>query len=66
MTNLDKPVVRRTPYVVHGRNVIATMTPEGLVLREERTARKYKLTWAQLYRMGEQHSIDVIIPGRRK
>jgi len=53
VTELEKPVARRTSVEVRGRRLIATMAPGGLTLRPERTKDKQVVSWDVLWRWME-------------
>lgn len=64
MTDLDKPVVRRTAHKVHDRNIVATMSPGGIRLRLERTQQSLAVDWLTLWKWVE--SAQAAIPPRKK
>jgi hypothetical protein len=43
MTNLEKPVTRRTPETTKGKRIVVTLTKDSLVLRLERCRYRYVL-----------------------
>ena len=62
MTDLDKPVTRRTPVKVKGRRIVVTMQDTGLSLRLERTRGALHIDWQRLWRWVE--TSQVYIPPR--
>jgi hypothetical protein len=59
MTDLDKPVVRRTQHVLHGRKIVATMTPGGIKLHLAGTQQSGKVDWDVLWDWIEKSQISI-------
>jgi len=64
MTDIDKPVVRRTQHLVRNRRLIATLTPGGLRLRLEGTQQTQHMDYITLWNWMEKAGVH--IPPRKK
>jgi hypothetical protein len=59
MTDIDKPVVRRTKHVVHGRQIVVTLTPGSVHLRLAGTQQGGHVDYATLWDWIEKAQVSI-------
>lgn len=59
MTEIDNPVTRKTQHQVHGRKIVATLTPGGVHLRLERTQQGGSVDYNTLWTWIEQSQVSI-------
>jgi hypothetical protein len=67
MTDLEKPVVRRTKCVVQGHRVIVTLRPDNQIeFRLERKQEKFVAPIEVLFRSAQRVDSGLHIPARKR
>ena len=65
MTDLEKPVVRRTSIVMKGKRIVVNLRPDGYIeFWLERNRESFKLSIEAAFRYAQQQSISVPIRQR--
>jgi hypothetical protein len=67
MTDLEKPVTRRTTLVLQGHRVVVTLRPDNQIeFRQERKSEKFVVPIDELYRYAQRATCGVHIPTRKR